>query len=219
MLFNIDTVILTVVQPRLEHLSSWAVSKEDLVKWAKEEVEPAAAKAHAGEGDLLAGGHCRWCKALHKCQAVTELANRMAAEEFADPNLVSDSDLLELYNKIPLISAWAKKAHDHILKTALDGKKWEGLKVVEGKSNRIWLNEVKVRQTLKKAGYKAKEYLSFKLQGLGKIEKLVGKEDFKKSYTPLLIKPPGAPTLAPENDKRPALGYESAKEDFKEEIK
>ena len=53
-LYDINTVELTIVQPRIEHFSTWEISAEDLFSCGKDVFEPGAARALAGEGELHA---------------------------------------------------------------------------------------------------------------------------------------------------------------------
>jgi hypothetical protein len=46
------------------------------------------------------------------------------------------------------------------------------------------------------------------------MKKLLGPEKFAEIVEPMLIKPPGKPTLVPESDRRPA--WSSAEQDFKD---
>ena len=39
-LYEIDTVELTIVQPRIEHFSTWEISAEELLVWGKDVFEP-----------------------------------------------------------------------------------------------------------------------------------------------------------------------------------
>lgn len=48
------------------------------------------------------------------------------------------------------------------------------------------------------------------------MQKLMGKAEFEKVIGPLLIKPPGKPTLVPSSDKRPAINISNATTDFQE---
>jgi hypothetical protein len=44
----------------------------------------------------------------------------------------------------------------------------------------------------------------------------MGKAEFERVIVPLLIKPPGKPTLVPSSDKRPAMKLSNATTDFNE---
>ena len=52
------------------------------------------------------------------------------------------------------------------------------------------------------------------MQGFTALEKVIGKRKLDALLKEVIIKPPGAPKLAPESDKRPE--WNSAKDDFDE---
>lgn len=54
--YTIDEVRMTIVQPRLGHLSEWSQSVETLLAWANEELHPLARLAFIGKGARHAGG-------------------------------------------------------------------------------------------------------------------------------------------------------------------
>ena len=58
-MYDIDTVKMTIVQPRLNNISTYSMPVEELYAWADNELKPAATKAFAGEGELNSGD---WCK-------------------------------------------------------------------------------------------------------------------------------------------------------------
>lgn len=225
MLFDIHTVKLTIVQPRLDSISSYTLSVEDLKEWGENIVKPRAKLAFAGEGEFAVGDWCKWCKAKAICVAMAEANLKEAQLEFADledtdeidlPVVVTmtDEQLLNIYEKASRISDWLSAIETHIKQTAMEGKVWEGYKLVEGRSVRKYSDEAKVLEALLDAGYDSKEVEVTKVKTLSQIEKLLGKVKFTEVLADLVIKPQGAPTLAPITDKRPALGMDSAEADF-----
>lgn len=210
--YDIDTVKITIVQPRLDHIETETISVGDLISWSEETVRPAADKAFKGEGTCNPGDWCRWCKAKPVCRAIAEHNTALAAKEFADPKTLSDKEVIEMYEQSSLLLDWANSVASYILETAKEGKKWPGYKIVEGKSNRKWADEAKALEVLQEEGFTLEQITNTKIKGIGDTEKLVGK-GFLEEYS-LTIKPQGAPTLAPESDKRPAMGIEQAKKDF-----
>ena len=100
---------------------------------------------------------------------------------------------------------------------AIAGRKFEGLKLVEGRANRVWKDQEKVKETLIDNLYSENQILISKLAGIGVIEKLLGKKEFNDVLGDLVIKPAGKASLVPESDKRPAMGLASAQRDFAEE--
>lgn len=214
--YDIHTVRLTVTQPRMDSISSWELSAEDLRVWGEQTVKPKAREAYAGEGELKAGNWCQFCKAKARCRALTELSLEVAKHEFKDPNLLEDKEILEIYEKSGIISSWLDSVGSYILTEALKGKKWDGLKPVEGRSNRTIPATVttEVYGKLEELGYTAEQYTNVKLKGLGDLEKLVGKAKFTQELGGFIIKPEGKPTLVPDTDPRPVYGEDQAKKDF-----
>ena len=217
MMYDIHTVKLVIVQPRLDHVSEWEISASDLLAWGEKEVRPKAKLAYAGGGIQISGEWCKWCKVKGRCATLAANNLKIAKDAFSekpDPHLLTDAQLLEVYHKIDQISDWINAVDSYLLSEAVKGKKWAGLKLVEGKSNRVWSDVEKVQETLSSLGYEKDEYLNSKLAGLGDIEKLVGKAKFPVILGDLIIKPQGKPTLVPLSDKR--AEFSSAKKDFAE---
>ena len=214
MAYDISNIKVTVVQPRLDHYSSWEISENDINKWAIEKVKPAADLAYIGEGEQQVGDWCKFCKAKSVCRALAEESMKLAAYEFRDPYLLSDAEILKIYGTIPIFAEWVTAVSKYVSQEAISGKVWPGYKLVEGRSNRKFTDEEKVKEVLLKNMFKPKDYLTVKLAGITAIEKLVGRSNFGTMLQDLVVKPPGAPTLVPEGDKRPAFGVEQAKLDF-----
>jgi len=64
---KVETVRLSIVQPRIFNLSSWEIPRKTLDRWAKTRLRRTARLAFAGEGELRAGEHCRYCRAKGAC--------------------------------------------------------------------------------------------------------------------------------------------------------
>ena len=71
-IYDIDTVSMTIYQPRRQNVSTYEVSKEDLYQWADEALKPTANLAFAGDGNFLCGEWCGFCKAKHECRTRAE---------------------------------------------------------------------------------------------------------------------------------------------------
>jgi len=215
-LYDIDTVELTIVQPRLEHISSWEISVEELKQWAEEELVPKAKRALAGEGDYKAGNHCRFCKARFTCRARAEEYLKLAQMEFSEPALLTDEEIAEVLIKADALKKWAEEIYAYAQNEAITNhRNWPGFKLVLGKSNRKYTDEEDVAEAAKKAGYT--DIFKSTLIGIAEMEKLMGKKKFQEILGNFVYKPEGKVTLVPESDKREAISTTTAEADFKED--
>lgn len=218
MLYDIDRIRMTICQPRLDMMTSETLTVNELQEWAEKEVRPRAELAMAGEGEFVVGDHCRFCKAKATCRARAEYNLELTKMEFAVPELLSDEEIGEILRKADQLANWVTDITEYALEEALKGKKWDGWKLVEGRSNRKYLDEIKVADTLKSAGYDEAVIYEKKLYGITAMEKIVGKKKFGELLNDLIIKPQGKPTLVPESDKRPEYSSaDNAAKDFAEE--
>lgn len=211
LLYDIKVVTMTVVQPRLDHIDSESLEVETLYKWADEEVAPKAALAFDGLGECNTGDWCRWCKAKPVCKAIHTEIKEIASKKFNDPKLLDHKDLAEIYDLLKRAEDTVKSIRSYMLKEALKGETFEGLKLVEGKSNRVITNTIEAQKVLAEM-HDPKDYLNVKLKGIGDLEKLLTKDVFDDSLGHLVDKPKGKPILVKDSDKRPV--YNSAAADF-----
>lgn len=216
-LYDIQRVKTTIIQPRLGMTTSEVLTVDELTGWAAKEVKPRAELAMAGEGEFVVGDHCRFCKARKTCRARAEYNLELTKMEFNSPELLEDNEIGEVLKRADQLANWVKDITEYALEEAIKGKKWDGWKLVEGRSNRKYIDDIKVADTLKGAGYEEAVLYEKKLYGITAMEKLVGKKKFTELLNDLIEKPQGKPTLVDEKDKRPELSsIQSAKEDFKE---
>lgn len=213
-LYAIHTVRMTIYQPRLDNVSEWEMSVEELTSWGMNELAPRAKMAYAGKGSFVPGKHCQFCRAKAQCRALAEKNLDAAEHEFKDASLLSDEEVSKVLAQIDVIKNWISAVEDYALQAALDGKKFLGFKLVEGRSIRKYADEKKVADRLIENGYKESLiYEPAKLKTITALEKLVTKKAFIALLGDLVIKPQGKPTLAPESDKRQE--WNSAENDFK----
>lgn len=219
LMYDIHTVKLTITQPRMDSISSWEISAEDLRQWGEEVVKPKAQIAYAGEGEQVTGDWCKFCKASPRCKAQADKALELAKLDFAEPMLLTDAQLIEVYAQSPQVTKWLSSVEAHVYQLALEGKKWEGYKLVDGQNRRGWTDEIKAIEILQDSLYPNEVFLNEpKLKGIGDIEKLVGKKVFPTLLGDVVAFKKTSPSLVPESDKRPALGIDQAKADFADDI-
>lgn len=218
-LYNIQTVRMTIYQPRIDNVSTWEISVTDLRQWADTVLKHRAALAFEGKGVFITGEHCQFCKAKAVCKANADYQMEIVKDDFADPVLISDEQIVDIINRHKGFLSWIKSVNEHALRLAItEGKKWPGLKLVEGRSNRIYSDEGLVVQMIVDAGFKEEQLYTKKILGVTAMQGFLTKKVFDILVTPLIVKPPGKPALAAENDKRPELNsLDAAKLDFKNE--
>ncbi len=218
MLYDIETVRMTIHQPRLDNISTDEISTDDLMYWATNTVMGAADKAFKGEGEFRCGEWCRFCRIKATCRARAQENLKLAKHDFKDPPLLTDDEIAEVMFAADELQSWVKDVQAYALDQAVNhGKDWPGFKLIEGRSYRRYSDEAEAAQILKAAGYSEEQIYSKNLLGITAMEKLLGKKRFNEILETVVIKPPGKPKLAPESDKRPAI-KSTAEIDFKEEL-
>ena len=211
-IYDIGSVRMTIYQPRRDNVSTYEISKNELYCWADEVLKPTADLAFAGNGNFLCGEWCGFCKAKHDCRARADANMELARYDFKLPPLLTDEEVEEIISRVDDLVAWATDIKDYALQQAISGKEWNGWKLVEGRSNRKYTNEIAVAGAVTDAGFDPYER---KVLGVTAMQKLLGKSRFEELLAAYIEKPQGKPTLVPESDKRPAMN--TAKNDFMEE--
>ncbi|KAF5069656.1 hypothetical protein DSECCO2_230510 [anaerobic digester metagenome] len=211
-IYDINSVRMTIYQPRRDNVSTYEISKDELYRWADEVLKPTADLAFAGDGNFLCGEWCGFCKAKHECRARADANMELARYDFKLPPLLTDEEVEEILVRADDLVTWAADIKEYALQQAISGKKWNGWKLVEGRSNRRYTNETVVAGVVTDAGFDPYEH---KVLGVTAMQKLLGKSRFDELLAAYIEKPQGKPTLVPESDKRPAMN--TAKNDFMEE--
>ena len=219
-LYDIRQIRMTIVQPRLDNISTDMITAGDLLEWAKEVVAPAAKKAMAGEGVPSVGDHCRWCRAKAVCRAQRDHQMEMARYDFTEAPLLDESEIADVLTRIDELVKWAGQIKDYALTQALENHvSYPGFKLVEGRSVRKYTDPDQIAGVLTSAGCTADHiYKPMELIGVTDMEKMLGKKRFAELVGPYVVKPEGKPVLVPVSDKRPELNTaQKVAEEFKEE--
>ena len=211
-IYDFTHVRMSIFQPRNGGLSTQLMSVDELLAWG-ESIKPIAELAYEGKGNFKAGDHCRFCRAAAQCKALADYNMEIAKLEFRDADLLTDDEVSFVLERVDGLVRYAEKIKTHALEEALKGHRWPGFKVVEGRSNRKITNEAKAVKLLRKAGYTDDViYKPLEMQTITALEKLVTKKKFGELLGSVVEKPPGKPTLVPEDDKRPE--YDPVQSEF-----
>lgn len=217
-LLGITKVEMHIYQPRLNHTSKDSMTVEELLTWADKTVKPTAEKAIKGKGKYSPGEHCRFCQHAGRCRALTR-----ACTEYLDTHgmrvnlpILAPYEVADVLRMEPLITLWLKKVKEQALTTLMNGEELPGYKLVEGKlGNRKWKDEAEVAATLANL-YSREEFTETRLLSPSQMDKAIGKKKVAELLGELIDRAPGAPTIAPETDKRPAYNrLAEAQNDFK----
>ena len=221
LIYDIVNVHLSIVQPRLNNISTWEISVEELLDWANNDLKKRAEDAFNGRGELASGDWCKFCTVKARCQKLYEDSLEVAKSEFAtgqkEIRLLNDEEVSDVLRKAPVIIDYLESVKEYAQKQAIDNDKhWPGFKLVAGRSQRKWIDPEAAMDTIaeRHPECQVEELFEMKPKTITQIEKLFGKATFQNEFSDLVVKPDGAPTLVPEDDKRPAINQ--AYEDFKQ---
>lgn len=207
LLYDIETVHLAIVQPKVwDRPSDWSLPAADLLAWG-ESIKPIAILAFNGEGEYVPGEHCGFCRAKETCRARIEQYFSAGSLAPMKPPIISMEEVGEVLKQAEGIVSWYNDLKKLALAEILKGGEVQGWKAVEGRGSRDYFDLDQAFAHLQENGIaEAVLYIRQPLT-LPALEKELG----KKQYTELLedaghvVKRSGAPTLAPFEDKRPAF--------------
>lgn len=235
-----EKVVIRICQPRMNHFDEWETTVEELFMFAGYVRLRAAAAWVPNAPRTPSAKGCMWCRVKKTCGAhlawIDNLNATLADDSFEDVTFTEEqmrdaadtlsSDMLspalvppfELNTKQlakllpfrPLIEGWFKSIDDELNRRAYSGERVPDMKLVEGRSNRVFKNKALAESTLIKAGVESSSLYKSAFIGPTDAEAELRKAGHnRKSALEILakvvIKPPGKPTLVSASDKRPEL--------------
>lgn len=218
LLYPVERIKMSVVQPRLNNISEWETSLAELLSWG-EYVKKKADLAWEGIGDYLPGENiCRFCRARMQCRARSDHNVKQAFEIGELPPLITAEEAGKRLLAMEDVVRYQKDLQEWALSECLAGKEVPGWKAVEGRGSRDWTDMEKAFEVLQGAGINRAVLYEEKPLTLAQVEKIVGKKDFTETVGAYVYKSLGKPTLVKESDKRNAITNKvTAAEAFKEE--
>lgn len=221
MLYRVDRIRMSIVQPRLpDGITEWEIPLEKLLEtgeWIRER----ALMAWKGEGEYHPDEKtCRFCRAKGRCRARAEknIELAFAPAKGKLPPLISNEEMGKYLLQGQDVAKWLSDLQDCALRECLAGHEVPGWKAVEGRSTRKWTDMDAAFGRLIESGINAAVLWERKPVTLAQIEKIVGKKDFAECVGEYVVKETGKPALVQESDNRPAITNRvAAAEAFKEE--
>lgn len=216
LLGEVETVRISIFQPRIDHNSTWEISAKELRRWRDEDVIPLAEEAltddaHFGPSEEA----CRFCPAAGECSAranliLEEFANIPVPTAIDDQDFMSPEYLAHALSMLKQIRNWCNDVEETALRKAYsESVDIPGWKVVMSGGRRQVTDDHHAVQTLIDAGYTAEQVAKLKLRTLGELEKLMGRDKLQDILDGQLVRSEGKPSMVPESDKRPAASPEA----------
>lgn len=232
---EIREVCMHIVQPRLNSISVWRVSVDELMAFLAE-VTSAGARclrlldefpdpdAVPAEQFNPGAKACRFCRNRGNCAALAKYALSVAGLELPAP-LKASLDVQQLayiLDRIGLIKTWMGEVEAAAHAALLEGREVPGYKLVEGRAgSRKWTDESKAEKLLKAWKVPADFRYVKSLISPTQAEKLLKLKTITDEQWGELCgyvsREPGKPTVVPASDKRPAISGRPAAEDFPDE--
>ena len=232
---EIREVCMHIVQPRLNSISVWRVSVDELMAFLSgvtvagarclrlldENLDPDTVPAEFFQPCAKA---CRFCRHRGKCTALAKYALSVAGLELPAP-LKASLDVQQLayiLDRIGLIKSWMGEVEAAAHAALMEGREVPGYKLVEGRAgSRKWTDESKAEKLLKAWKVPADFRYVKSLISPTQAEKLLKLKTLTDEQWAELCgyvsREPGKPTVVPASDKRPAISCRPAAEDFPDE--
>ena len=219
MVSDFSSVTMVIHQPRLNHVSEFSMSVEDLRAFGLEAKAKAAEALTPGAPLTPGSKQCRFCKAKATCPALLADMEEETRDLFSgmETAALEEDKLAKAMDKVDLVEQWCKAVRAEVERRLLSGTPVQGFKLVEGKrGNRAWTNADEAEAAMKRFRFKQDQMYDYKLISPTTAEKLI-KDKFPMRWEKMLKnidRTDGKPSVAPATDKRPALAVSSVSDKF-----
>jgi hypothetical protein len=208
---GIETFTLVISQPRLDHLDEWDISVKDLMEWMTTVAVPAAETAMEEDALVTPGRWCQFCKIRDRCRSRVNFV--LSISDKMESAVIDNYELSLILPHLATIRGFANDmealAHSEISAGSVVGD----YKLVEGRSNRSWIDPETAEKSMKSTYKLSKKsiYSVPKLLSPTQFEKLFGKKH--PILSRFVHKPIGKPVLVEGSDPRPRFEV-NAREEF-----
>lgn len=228
--FEIDRVVIRIHQPRLDNWDAWTTTPAELVALGRHHKRLLTRCIEPNPPFRPDPKACRFCRARTQCKARAEVMHRVAAgmfddldgdiSEFETPwpaempsvDLMTVEQLAAVHRHAQPMSDFLKGVETRLLHHLLHSTGVPALKVVEGRSYRRYRDAVSARQAavfLLHNGVSPSKVFTTDIVSPAQAEKLVPKS-LRNELATYVVKPPGKPTIAPVDDRRPVYALTAA---------
>jgi hypothetical protein len=223
--FLIERVVIMIHQPRIDNWDRWETTPGELVALGRHHKRLLSRCLLPNPPYHPDAKACKFCKAATQCKARVEHVHRLAAGLFDDldedivefetpwpvelpkAELMTVEQLITVRRHSPLVTSFLKAVNDRLLHMLIHSEDVPNLKLVEGKSNRRYRDKLAERQAaayLLAHGADIGSVIKTETVSPSQAVRLLPKEARKEFGDAFVVKPPGRPTVAPIDDRRPA---------------
>ena len=199
---EIKEVSYTIVQPRLDSISTDGTTVHKLIDWANYFVKPKAKKAWAGSGEFLPGEWCQFCRAKNTCKARSDFVNEIASLDFRPAPLLTDNEFELVLSRGSALKTYVNDIEEYATQRAINENIVPiGYKLVVPKGHRKIADFDLAAKVLQENGFKKEDLYETKPKSVPQIEKLGKKGQISSILKDLIVRPDSSPKLIPDNAK------------------
>lgn len=236
--YGFKDFIIRINQPRLDHFDEWHTTRSRLIDFEDYARERMLAAWQWNAPRTPGAKQCRFCKVKASCAAYAKTLDDLTGAVFGDTTQTAE-DMREFVERLddehspfamkvrPIgelsvaqmakllpfrgtVESWFKSIEAALQAVAKHGEKVPGMKVVEGRSRRQYIDPVKARDGLIQLGLKEDQIAKVTMVSPNQAEQLLRKKgmpgkDIKDAMKALVVKPPGKAILVPSTDRRPEV--------------
>lgn len=218
---GIDEVELVIVQPRASHrdgpVRRWATDVVGLYEHVFA-LQHAALAVDQPNAPLVAGAHCKFCKAAAVCPALRDAALAVIDARtsngkiigMSDPRIVPFADWKVEQGNINLVKQWAKSREEYAHAESVRGRPPQGSKLVDKRATRKWDDETVAVETLRMFDLPDDVIYETTLRSPAQLEKELPVKD-RKIIGDLATAKSNGTVIAPIDDPRPAVTLADAR--------
>jgi hypothetical protein len=199
-----------VCQPYINNFQSMEITKDDMAAFYNE-LLTSIRNAESDHPTFNPGeAQCRWCLAAGQCKHQLQFVDTQAVDIFKHLSPVNENEqnlsiALKIFNNRKAIENGLKAVEKFIYTELINGKDIPGLKLVQGRANRIWKEGV-TKKDIAKLVNVSEIFLvePEKLLSPAKLEKIITKEE-REFIKDLFEKKESSLTIVNEDDKRESI--------------
>ena len=197
---DIKEVEYTIVQPRLDSISTDGTSIAKLVDWANYFVKPKAKKAWTGTGEFVPGDWCQFCRAKATCKARSDFVNEIASLDFRPAPLLDEEEFRLVLSKASQLKSYVNDIEEYATQRAVQENIIPtGFKLVVPKGHRKISDFALAEAVLVEHGFNKEDLYERKPKSVPQIEKLGKKGQITGILGDMIVRPDSTPKLVPDN--------------------